>query len=164
MNNSKGLFVVGLLAIILVMSVGYATFTTDLKINGSAEITGEWDVQIIGIEATTVNGSASAGTPTFNATSATFDADLVKPGDSVTYTVTIENKGSIAATLAGTTFTEQLDGSPAIIYSHTEPAKSLEAGAKTTMTVTATYDESYETIPEVTSKTITGLVQYTQAG
>lgn len=164
MRNSKGLFIVGLLAIILVMSVGYATFTTDLNINGNAEITGEWNVEIIGIEAKQVNGTASAGTPTFNATSATFDADLVKPGDSVTYTVTIKNKGSINATLAGTNFTEQEDGSPAIIYSHTEPAQSLEAGATTTMTVTATYDESYETVPTITSKTITGLVQYTQAG
>ncbi len=164
MRNNKVLFAIGLLAIVLVMSVGYTTLTTDLRMNGSQKHEEKWDVQVVGIETIDINGSASAGNPSFNATSVTFDADLIQPGDSVTYRVTIENKGTIDATLAGTTFTEQEDGSPAIIYSHVEPASTLEAGAKTTFTVTASYDDNYMLVPDVTSKTITGLVQYTQAG
>lgn len=164
MRSNKGLFAMGLLAIVLVMSVGYTTLTTDLRMSGSKKTEEKWDVQVVGIETIDINGSASAGNPSFNATSVTFDADLVQPGDSVTYRVTVENKGTIDANLAGTNFTEQEDGSPAVIYSHVEPASTLEAGARTTFTVTATYDDNYIFTPDVTSKTITGLIQYTQAG
>lgn len=163
MKDSKNVIIATLLAIVLVMSVGYAAFATQLTLNGNAEIVGEWNVEITKIEATNVVGTADAGDPSFTKTSATFDADLYKPGDAVTYTVTVENKGSIDAVLDAATFTEQADGSPAIIYTTTDPSQELAAGATTTFTVTATYDSTVTTLPEITSKSITGVIEYEQA-
>ena len=164
MKNKKSLFVVALLFVVLVMSVGYASLTRELTINGGAEITGDWNVKITNIEATNVGGAASAGTPTFDDESATFNAELKQPGDSVTYTVTITNAGEFDATLADVVFEEAEGGSPAIIYTHTQPSTTLaKGGTTTTMEVTATFDPNYTTIPEVTTKTVTGKITYEQS-
>lgn len=163
MKNSKKIIILTIFAAIFVMAVGYAAFATELTVNGGAEIVGQWKVEITGIEATTVNGTAVAGTPSYDATSVTFDADLKKPGDSVVYTITVKNTGSIDAALDDVSFVEQVDGSPAIVYEHTSPASSLASGATTTFTVTVTYDENIEEVPTVLSKTITGTILYVQA-
>lgn len=162
-KDSKSVIIAALLVVVLAMAVGYAAFSTQLTVNGNAEITGDWNVEITGIKATSTVGAAVAGTPTFTKTSATFDTDLKKPGDAVTYTITIENKGSIDAKLNTATWTPQADGSPAIVYTYTDPSETLAAGATTTCTVTATYDAATETVPAVTTKTITALFEYIQA-
>lgn len=163
MKYANTIIIGSLLIILLVMSVGYAAFATQLQLNGTATIQGEWDVEITKIEATNIVGTAEAGTPANTKTTATFDATLKAPGDAVTYTVTIENKGTIDAKLDNATYTEQTDGSPAIIYTTTNPGQTLAAGEKTTATVTATYDSSVSEVPQITSKTITGLFNYAQA-
>ena len=163
MKYANTIIIGALLIILLVMSVGYAAFAAQLQLNGTATIQGEWDVEITKIEATNVVGTAEAGVPTNTKTTATFDATLKAPADAVTYTVTIENKGTIDAKLDKATYTEQTDGSPAIIYTTTDPGQTLAAGAKTTATVTATYDSSVTEVPQITSKTITGLFNYVQS-
>lgn len=161
--STVNIVVIALLLVICAMAVGYAAFATQLTINGSAEIvSGQWNVQITKIEATTIEGTAVAGTPTNTATTATFDAQLYKPGDSVTYTVTVENNGTIDAVLDSSTFTEQTNGSPAIIYETTNPASELPASGSTTFTVTATFDPNATAEPEVKTKTITGIIEYSQ--
>lgn len=164
MKDGRNLIIAGLLVAIIAMAVGYSAFASQLQINGKATITGSWDVEITKIEATTVTGLADAGEPSFTTSSATFDAKLKQPGDSVTYTVTIENKGSIDAVLKqATQWTEQTNGCPEITYTTTEPAAALNAGATTTLTVTATYNADATEVPEVLSKTITGVIDYIQA-
>lgn len=164
MKDGRNIIIAALLVAVLVMSVGYAAFASQLKLDeGRAEIVGDWQVEITKIEPTTVTGQADAGDYDNTVSSASFDADLKQPGDSVTYTVTIENKGSIDAKLSAATFTEQTDGSPAIIYTTTEPGETLAAGASTTFTVTATYDSNVTEVPTVTSKTITAIIDYVQA-
>lgn len=163
MKDGRNIIIAALLVAVLVMSVGYASFASQLTLNGTAEIVGEWNVEITNIEATEVVGEAVAGSPTYTKSSATFDADLKQPGDSVTYTVTVKNSGSIDAVLDSATFTEQTDGSTAIIYTTSDPSATLAAGAETTFTVTATYDSTVTEVPTVTSKTITGVIDYVQA-
>lgn len=163
MKDGRNIIIGALLIAVITMAVGYSAFATQLEINGNAEIVGEWNVEITKIEATTVTGQADAGTPTFTKTTAEFDADLKQPGDSVVYTITVENKGSIDATLANYTMTPQADGSPAILYTYTEPAEDLAAGGTTTFTVTVTYDANITEVPTITTKTIEGLVEYEQA-
>ena len=163
-KSGKNLVIVALLLLVVGATVAYAAFATELKLNEStATIKGDWLIEITNIEATTVTGTAEEGTPTFTETTATFDALLNAPGDSVTYTVTVENKGSIDATLDSAVFTpDDENGSPAIIYTTTNPAATLAAGATTTFTVTATYDESITEVPDVKTKTITGTINYIQ--
>ena len=163
MKNTKNIIIMTLLIVIVIMAVGYCAFATQLTINGTAEIIGEWDVRITGIKAQSVSGGAEAGTPTFTVTSATFDAKLSTPGDKIVYEITIENAGTINATLKGATFTaDEENGSPAIKYETTEPAQTLNSGETTTFTVTVMYDETIQQVPEVTTKTITGIIEYIQ--
>ena len=163
MKNKTQNIVIILLIIISIMAIGYATFATQLTINGTAKIVGEWDVKITNIIAKNVSDGCNAGTPTFTNVSATFNAELEKPGDSITYEITIENAGTIDAVLSSITFKEGTpNGSPAIIYTNTEPISPLPAGQETTFTVTVSYDEEATEIPEITTKTITGIIEYEQ--
>lgn len=169
MKDGKNIIIAALLVAVLVMSVGYSAFATRLTLNGSAEITGEWDVEITKIVPTEVKGTADPGTYSFTNTTATFDADLLKPGDSVTYTITVQNKGTIDATLTNSVFTPDEggphaveDGQHAIEYSNTTPATDLTAGATTTFTVTVTYRSSVDEAPEVTARGITAVIEYSQ--
>ena len=165
MRDKKNLLIGALLFVIVVMAVGYAGFTQQLKINGSATIDGEWDVEITNIEGAKT-GSADIGSPSYTATTATFDAKLMKPGDTATYTVTIENLGTIDAKLDSITLTPQADGSPAIIYTiDSQPSQNdvLAAGDSTTVVITAQYDPDATEIPENKTRTITGVLDYVQA-
>ena len=163
MKNTKNIIIGVLLIVILVMAVAYSAFATNLTINGQSEITGEWDVRIIAIQAQEVSDGCDAGKPQFTNTSATFNAKLEKPKDKVTYLITIENAGTIDAVLDSTTFTaDEENGSPAIIYTNTTPDESLAAGEQTTLTVTVTYDENTKEVPSIKTKTITGIIEYVQ--
>lgn len=162
MKNSKNVIIGTLIAVIIVMAVGYSTFATQLSLNGTAEITGEWNVKITAIEAQDVSEGCDSGEPQFTNTSATFNAKLLKPGDSITYVITIKNAGTIDAKLDKITCTPDESGSPAITYTTINPAETLLAGEETTLTIKVVYDEETTKIPEIKTKTITGIVEYVQ--
>lgn len=139
--------VIGLLcAILLFMGIGFATLRSDLEITGNASISNTWNVQITDIQVQNTTGKAVAGTPTFNATSANFEAMLAEPGDSVTYNVTVTNGGSINAVL--TSVSEEFANldTDSIVYtlaeSNPKATDKLAAGETHNFIVTATYKES----------------------
>ena len=147
MKDKKNILIGALVFVIAMMAVGYAAFATTLNINGTATIAGEWDVEITDI-------------------TATFDANLMAPGDTATYTITVQNKGSIDAKLNTITLTPQADGSDAIIYTvKSQPSANdvLKAGDSTTVVIEAKYDEAVNSVPEVKTKTFTGVLEYVQA-
>ena len=161
-NGSKNIVII-ILIIISIMAIGYATFATQLTINGTAKIIGEWDVKITNIEAKSISDGCNAGTPTFTNESVTFNAELKKPGDFVTYEITIENAGTIDAVLSNVIFKEDVEnGTPAINYTTTKLAESLPAGQETSFTVTVNYEEDVEETPEIKTKTIIGIIEYEQ--
>ena len=167
MKDKKNVLICALLLTIMVMAVGYAAFRQTLTIDGTATIAGEWQVEITGITSE-LEGTAKnkTDTPTFTTTTATFDVELVKPGDSATYTITVTNNGSIDAKLNSITLTPQEDGSSAITYEVVkEPAKDsvLAVDGTHEVIIKVTYDEDTEEIPEVTTKKITGVLEYVQA-
>ena len=167
MKDKKNILICALLLTIMVMAVGYAAFSQTLNIGGTASIAGAWDVKITGIDSQ-LGGTAknATDTPTFTATTATFNVELMKPGDTATYTITVENNGSIDAKLSSITLTPQADGSEAIVYEIVEqPAKDsiLKADESTTVVIKITYDADTEELPEVTKKTFTGVLEYVQA-
>ncbi len=163
--NGKTKVTIGivLLIVIFAMSVAYSAFATELKFNGTAEIVGEWDIRIIDIKAISISEGCDAGKPQYTNTSATFDAKLVKPGDAITYEVTIKNAGTIDATLSTVIFKEQENGSEAIKYSTTELASSLNAGEQTSFTITLEYDSEITEMPSIKNKTIIGIIEYVQS-
>ena len=172
--KTKNALIGGLLAIVFVMAVGYAAFAQQLTINGTASVTSAWQVELTDIEATSTNATgtdvpsadsgADGGTALINSSTAQFKADLKSPGDSVTYTVTVENKGNINAQVKSIEFTEGDDGAP-ISYAYTgiNQGDPLNASDSTTFTVTVTYDDTVESQPTTLNNTLTMHVNYEQA-
>ena len=153
MEKNKNILIGGLLAIVLIMAVGYAAFATQLTVNGTAEITSKWDVHFkednTTMTATTTGvGDKPTGTMTrTSATAYTVTADLKQPGDKIVYTFTVENAGTLAATLQQSS--DDTTGTPAIssngndyIKFSVSPFSTTNLAANTgtaTFTLTAEY-------------------------
>lgn len=182
MENRKQIMIGVLSVIVCIMAVGYAYLSQQLTVNGTAHIDSKWDVRISNITAK-VNGVAGGTTPTDNAinegcstttapsgctgTTASFDASLFQPGDSITYTVTVANYGTLPAGLDTVTpvykrtvnnveTVVQNNSSDAIVYTIDEnltqfkeiPARVDENTPSTiTFTVTATYNSDITAQP-----------------
>ncbi len=162
MHNNKIIILITFLATIILIAVGYSTFATDFTINGTTEITGEWDVRITNITAIQVPDGCDAGTPTFTKDTINFSAKLNKPGDEIIYEVTIENLGTIDAELQTIIFTEEMDGIEEINYTTSELKKDLNVGDSTTFNIMVTYVKNTESIPETKTKTLKGIIEYVQ--
>lgn len=165
MNNKKNIVIGALIGVIMLMGIGYAALAQVLNINGKANISGSWDVEITGITAGTMTGAASVGNPTFDATSATFETNLEYPGATATYVVTIENKGTIDAKLSSIsgldTFNAAAPTGVTATLTGVTANSVLEAGESTTATVTITWADT-DTIPTQTTKTAAISFNYVQ--
>ena len=151
--RNKNILIGALLAVVLIMGVGYAAFAQQLTINGDANITSKWDVHIKSITPGEPVGTASnVSADVTSATQATFKASLVSPGDSITYTVVVENGGTLPAVVAedGITFTEG-PNNQAIKYSYNGitagTTKVAPDNGTATFTVTVSYDSSITSQP-----------------
>ncbi len=102
-QKEKNMVIVSLLVLTLIMIVGYSAFNANLKIRGVARVSTRWNVMITQIDVnkaeTTGEGVSKATTLGESGLSAVFESSLTSPGDTVTYDVTIENKGEIEAKL-----------------------------------------------------------------
>ena len=99
-RRKRKIVLVFLLIVLVFMGIGYSAFSSNLRITGNTKITSDWDVEITGISAPTINGSAEEeSVPTYDKLSANINVNLYEPGDSVEYDVTISNLGTIDATL-----------------------------------------------------------------
>ena len=128
-RKSKGIIIGVLCAVIVFMSIGFATLSSQLKINGNATISDTWNVQITNIEKKEAStGATATPDPTFTATTANFNVSLKEPGDYAIYTVTVKNTGSLDAVLTTITETEGEGGSAAIKYTVT-PGAGSEQGS-----------------------------------
>ncbi len=100
-KRKKNNIIIGsLLAVVLLMAVGYAAFSSVLNISGTGSITSSWNIKITNVEVSNIVGDASDGEgTTFEDLTATINSNLVSPGDSITYDVTVRNDGSLDAVL-----------------------------------------------------------------
>lgn len=168
-TKNKNILLVILLIAVIGMAVGYAALSQQLVINGTANITTEWDVHIKSITASSNNSNTGAkdkSTPSFTATSATFDVDLAYPGSSASYIVTVENSGSINAMIDEVTGIEAANSQEpaAIQYSINAVSKDeLLAGTEKEYIVTVKWNENVTQIPNTKTKTATITLNYVQA-
>lgn len=159
----KKLIILGIfLLVILLMPIGYSLFSTHTTIDGVTEITGDWNIKIKSIVPIEVSENCDAGTPEFTDTSATFAAKLHKPGDSVTYLVTIENSGNIDAVLNNILFTSLDNEASPISYETSEVAHELKAGEETTFKIKAIFDENVTENVITKTKKVVGIIDYVQ--
>ncbi len=162
MKFNKFLIIFIFLITLLLMSVGYSSFATDLDVQGMAEITGTWNIKITKVEATFISPEVTETTPTFTDNTVNLNVKLNKPGDKVIYTITIKNTGTIDATLQGLIFNDEVDGSEAISYTVSKIPEDLNAGDETTIEITITYNDNVTEMPLVKTKTLTGTIAYVQ--
>lgn len=114
-KNKKGSYIImGVLSVmILGLSIAFAALSATLNINfGNVNQTAQtWNVQfndstasVTATEGGTSATGRSCGTASVSATQVTVaNTELSKPGDKCTWALTVENKGSIDATLTSVT-------------------------------------------------------------
>ena len=146
-DRKKRNIIIGSLCCLLVfMGIGYALLNQRLTIKGQEIVMGEWDVRITNITSKNPVGKAKDVSHSFTNTSATFEADLWLPGDSIEYEVTVENKGNVVAALQTVTpSTVASDNS--VKFTHTEIPQILQPGDVKTFTMKVEFLESASSIP-----------------
>ena len=163
-KNNKSILIGGLLAVIVVMAVGYAAFASSLKISGTSNISTTWDVEITDITTSNKVGSASVKEqPTFEKLTATFSTNLVSPGDSITYNIKVENKGSLDAKLNKITLTKE--DNPAVLF-ETKGLKEggvLRKGESAILNVSVTYNSEITSQPTKLDASLTATLDFTQS-
>ena len=166
-RKKKDILIVAMVFSLCIMAVAYATLSQKLEVSGVATTKGEWQVEITGIEATATQGQGVSESANSNLTTATFAASLYQPGDSVTYTVTVENKGTLDAKLdsINSTATPEAgtDDNPYIIYTYEgiSSGSVLAAGEETTFTVTVQCNPNVKALTN-TSANLTTVLNYVQ--
>ena len=151
-RTQRNYIIAGLCMILVIMGVGYAAFSSQLKISGTSNITSNWSVKITDIQSKVVSGTpTNASEPTHTDTTATFRTTLTSPGDTMQYDVTVSNEGDIDAKLDKITVPESTN--PAIGFEVTgiEEGSLLEAKQTATLTVTVKYNDVTEQPSDLTA-------------
>ena len=161
----KSSIIMVLLAVVFVMAIGYAAFAQQLTINGSAEISSQWDVHIedIAVNSETLDGKNISASVGENTLSATFQAELVSPGSAVTYNVTVRNGGTLNAKLDSLTFTDSNNDAIQYSYAGINQNDVINAGESQTFTITVKFNDSYTQMPASTTSSVTMNLGYVQA-
>ena len=113
-RDKRNYLIIALCAILVIMGVGYAAFSSLLTINGTANISNSWcvgfdntktsDLQITkGLSTgTTPTGSMSYSGTACGSTlqpNSSLNAHFYQPGDQIEYTLTITNKSTVTAAI-----------------------------------------------------------------
>ena len=140
-STQRNYLIVGLCAILVIMGVGYAAFSSQLKITGTSNIDSTWSVKITSITPTDIIGEAKdkPEVTTYTDTTATFGTSLKLPNDSITYNIVIENQGSLDAKLDTINKTDTNNSAISFVTSGVEEGDLLKAGENVTMKVKVTY-------------------------
>ena len=179
-RNTKTIIIIGLIAIVAALSIGYATLSQSFQINSSAKINaGTWNVNTTLTSSSTpctYNGDALAGiTPTISGTGTITitipQVSLSLPGDTVVCTVPIKNNGSInavlksidvtAPTISNNSYSSLFTASVAYngtTYTGSNSGLSIALNTNDTknVVITYTFSASATTLPS-TAVTLTGL-------
>lgn len=177
MRKRKASVVVALAAVVTFMGVAYALLSQNITVNGNAKITSDWKVEITNVEVVPDKGGQNMNSAfteesedvDYDGTSVTFYSALPKPGAGVSYMITIENTGNIAATIDNDSlqsqFTDINSQEPADVTfgvmrmesgmsTNSDPNK-LNPGEKVVYTVNATWNESATVVPTTLTKSAT---------
>mgnify|MGYP004559094383 CR=1 FL=1 len=163
-KNNKSILIGGLLAVVVIMAVGYAAFASSLKISGTSNISTSWNISITDITTSNKVGSASvSGTPEHSGLTASFNTNLVLPGDSITYNIKVENKGNLNVKLNKITLKK--DNNPAILFetSGIKEGDVLKQGTSSTLSVKVTYSNSVTSQPNNLDASLTVTLDFVQS-
>ena len=113
-RDKRNYIIVTLCAILVVMGVGYAAFSSLLTINGTANISNSWCVGFDNTMTSTMEvtkgvstGTTPTGSMSYSGTAcgstlqpnSSLNAHFYQPGDQIEYTLTITNKSTVQAAI-----------------------------------------------------------------
>ena len=151
-STQRNYIIAGLCMILVIMGVGYAAFSSQLKISGTSNITSNWNVKITNIQSKVVSGAPTdAQSPSYTDTTATFRTRLTSPGDTMQYDVTVSNEGDIDAKLDKITVPESNNSAIGFEVSGIEEGSLLKAGNTAILTVTVKYNNVTEQPDDLTA-------------
>jgi len=163
-KRKRNIIIGALCGVLLLMTVGYAAFSSILNIKGTTNISSNWDIRITNVESKNIVGSASnAQDPEWDNLTATFKTNLEVPGDSIEYDVTVENKGTLNAKLDKINMTAS--NNPAIKFTATglTEGDKLNAGSSAILTVKVEYLTGVEVDNKNLSANLTVTLDYVQS-
>lgn len=163
-KKKRVIVIVSLCVLLLIMSAGYAAFSSVLNIKGTSSITSNWDIKITNVKIKNTNGSAeNTKDPIWDNLTATVEADLYDPGDYVEYEITIENKGNLNAKLSKISMSDVNDSPIKFTTSGVTEGDNLNTNSSATLTVKIEYDSSAGKVSEDVSSELTITLEYVQA-
>lgn len=186
-DDKKNVIMGILLIAIITMAIGYAALSQQLKITGTANVGGNWDIRMINITEGTASNSAGLKPTATNITpaiiesntTASFNVGFQTPGDTMEYDVTVKNNGTINAKLTNIILaaTDNEDNPidltevKGINYVVTIDGKSVEEAKNTVINsnsesivhVKVYWDQAATEIPLNVTKKLTMTLDYTQA-
>ena len=153
--KKQNIIIIGLIAVILTMAVGYALFSETININGTATADGTFDVEFTSVGTPTCigfTGTCDAATLTSISTDKnTLNITVNKlefPGAYVEIPVTITNKGSVSAKLKNINETGLTADSRAIKVTYTGVAASdtpIDTNGTQEMNIKVEWDKTVNT-------------------
>lgn len=162
--KKQSIAIIGVIALVLAVAVGYALFSETLTINGTATAKGDFDVEFTSVGTPTCSGfsgTCDAATLTeiaLDKNSLTITVDKLQyPGAYVEIPVTVTNKGSIPAILKSIEETGlTTDASVKVSYTGLTELKDQEVAQNGTQnfTVKVMWDENSNTSSENVKFTI----------
>lgn len=187
-DEKKNIIIGSLVVAIVTMAIGYAVLSQQLKVNGTANISGDWDVRMTNITEGTPSNSAGATPTATNVTpaviesskTANFSVAFQTPGDTMEYDITVSNSGSLDAKLTNVVVAATDDsGGPlelteanGINYVVTIDSKSVDeakedvlanSGGHSNIHVKVYWDENATTAPVNAIKKLSVTLDYEQA-
>ena len=176
-RDKRTYLIIALCAILVVMGVGYAAFSSLLTINGTANISNSWCVGFDNTMTSTMQvtkgvstGTQPTGSMSYSGTTcgstlqpnSSLAAHFYQPGDEIEYTLTITNKSTVVAAIKSilvdnesvTSNTTKKKGN--ITYVVEMPAKTtLDVNESTTMKVIAKFQNETDVTGNVNGETKT---------
>lgn len=143
-KSKKNYLVIALVVALLSLAVGYAAFSQNLTINGTATGTTNWDVKFTNATMSDENH----GTASFTDDEVTVTGQLAFPGDGFTVESVISNAGSLPAKLTSFTLTNEAgaefqndDITVEIPIIATDGSEVIAAGQKCPVTIAVKWNE-----------------------
>ncbi|MGN1269103.1 MAG: hypothetical protein ACI4U0_06420 [Candidatus Aphodocola sp.] len=162
--KKQSIAIIGVIAFVLAVAVGYALFSEKLTIDGTATAKGDFDVEFTSVGTPTCSGfsgtceAATLGTISDDKNTLTITVNKLQyPGAYVEIPVTVTNKGSIPAVLKSIEETGlTTDASVKVSYTGLTELKDQEVAQNGTQnfTVKVMWDENSNTSSENVKFTI----------
>ena len=154
----------GLLCLLLIMTVGYSAFSSQLDIKGSSMVTSKWDIEITDLQLKQEVGEAENVSYNFDALTANMEANFYMPGDEITYEVTVSNLGTIDAVLDSIKINMASQDVIQFKVDGITSGEELAHGTSTKFDVIMKYNENITSQPGETSIDFSMDLNYLQKG